>query len=461
MVQLGATEVAVANRGARPFTVVQTVWMQTVGDSGSSIAVSDSEKAVVQRRTVRTLLCSQAAGGVGLVATYIVTALLAKDMTGSKVLATIAASCLSIGAAAVSFPLARIMSARGRRIGLRTGYLIGATGAAVAVIAAITSSYLLLCLGVLGAGAGNAANLATRYAASDLAPEERRARTISIIVWATTIGSTTGSVVSGTASDIGESLGLPFRAGSYLLSALMFLAAAAIVEARLRPDPLVLSGGLGTKSATSSGKPAARESLALILANPAARLAVGAMIVSQVTMVGVMSLTPLHMDEGGHSQSLVGWMMAFHIWGMYAASPLVGSLTDRLGQYPMLYIAGALCTAGAASAALTPPEGLAGVFLGNFMIGLGWCFGVVAASSLLVSQFPLHQRVGVQGVGDLAMIASGAFAGVSSGALYTFLGYAGVNTGNAAFGALLIAGTAFTYLIVRRSGTEGPVTVAS
>ncbi len=418
---------------------------------------AETEKAAVQRNTVITLLFSQASGGVGLVATYIVTALLAKDITGSKVLATCAASCLSIGAAASSFPLARIMNTKGRRAGLRFGYLLGTAGAAVATLAAITRSFPLLCLGVLGAGVGNAANLATRYAASDLAPEHSRARTISMIVWSTTIGSTLGSVISGSASDVGESIGLPVKAGSYLLSAIMFLVAAAIVETRLRPDPLLFARSLGQLNDAAKPKANAKDSLRLIVGNPAARLAVGAMIVSQVTMVGVMSLTPLHMSEGHQTQSVIGWMMAFHIWGMYLLSPLIGTLTDRLGQYPMLYIAGALCTAGAGWAALTPNTGTIGVFMGNFLIGLGWCFGVVAGSSLLVGTFPIEQRVGVQGVGDLAMIGAGAFAGLSSGLLYTFLGYGGVNAGNAAFGALLILGTVATYLIVRRARRDVPM----
>jgi MFS family permease len=337
---------------------------------------------------------------------------------------------------------------------LRAGYLVGTAGAGIALLAAITRSYPLLCLGVLGAGAGNAANLATRYAASDLAQEERRARTISVIVWATVVGSTAGSVVSGAASDVGEAIGLPAKAGSYLLSALMFLLAAAIVEFKLRPDPLVVAGGIGrATSATGQAKPSARESLSLIWANPAARLAVAAMVVSQVTMVGVMSLTPLHMDEGGQSQGVIGLMMAFHIWGMYLFSPVVGSLTDRFGQYPMLYVSGGLCTWGAMWAAVTPPEGALGVFMGNFLIGLGWSFGVVAASSLIVAQFPIEQRLGVQGVGDLAMIGSGAIAGVSSGMLYSLFGYGGVNVGNAVFGALLILGTVWTYVVVRRQPT--------
>ncbi len=196
------------------------------------------------------------------------------------------------------------------------------------------------------------------------------------------------------------------------------------------------------------------------MANPAAKLAVGAMIVSQVTMVGVMALTPLHMNEGGQSQHVIDWMMVCHIFGMYLFSPVVGWMTDRFGQYPMLYSAGICCTAGAAWAATTPPDGRLGVFMGNFLIGLGWCFGVVAASSLLVATFPMEQRVGIQGVGDLAMIGSGALAGLTSGALYTFLGYGGVNTGNAGFGVILVVITAMTYFIIRRQqGAQMPLAV--
>ncbi|MPY95833.1 MAG: MFS transporter, partial [Acidimicrobiia bacterium] len=327
-----------------PAPVVQTVVML----GGTSVGEYDAgARAEIQKRTVRVLLASQASGGVGLVATYIVTALLAKDITDSKALATVAAASVSVGSAAGSYPLARLMSTRGRRVGLRAGYLIGAGGAGLALLAAITRSYPLLCLGVLGAGVGNAANLATRYAASDLAAEERRARTISVIVWATVVGSTVGSVLSGFASNVGESIGLPDKAGSYLVSGLMFLVAAAVVELMLRPDPLAVAGGVGKLNEDGGERAGAREALSLIWSNPAARLAVAAMVVSQVTMVGVMSLTPLHMDEGGQSQGVIGFMMAFHIWGMYLFSPLVGSLTDRFGQYPMLYLSGGLCTLGA------------------------------------------------------------------------------------------------------------------
>ena len=425
-------------------------------ERGSAYSHSDRER--IQKRTVVVLIASQAAGGFGLVATYIVSALLAKDITGSSTLATIAASCLSIGAAAVAVPMSRLMNRQGRRVGLRFGYLVGAAGSTLAVFGAILLSYPLLCLGVFGAGAGSAANLATRYAASDLAPEHRRASTISMIVWATTFGSTAGSVVSGAASDIGRTLGLPDKTGSYVFAAVMFLVAAAIVELFLRPDPLEVANDLsesrnGSRSRSNAdvSTPTARDALALIWQKPQARLAVLAMIVSQVTMVGVMALTPLHMDAGGQSQNAIGFMMGFHILGMYLFSPIIGQLTDRVGNYPMLYIAGGLCTWGAWWAAVTPPAGAVGVFMGNFLIGLGWCFGVIAASSLLVTLYPIHQRVAVQGVGDFAMIGSGALAGLTSGALYATFEYRGVNYANALFGVALVVATFLTFTGVRRA----------
>ena len=421
----------------------------------SAYSRSDTER--IQKRTIVVLIASQAAGGFGLVATYIVSALLAKDITGSATLATIAASCLSIGAAAVAVPMSKLMSSHGRRVGLRFGYLVGAGGSALAVFGAILMSYPLLCLGVFGAGAGSAANLATRYAASDLAPEHRRASTISMIVWATTFGSTAGSVVSGKASEVGRTLGLPDKTGSYVFAAVMFLVAAAIVELFLRPDPLEVANelsdsrnGARNNSAAALPTPTARDAMALIWQKPQARLAVLAMVVSQVTMVGVMALTPLHMDAGGQSQNAIGFMMGFHILGMYLFSPIIGQLTDRIGNYPMLYIAGGLCTWGAWWAAVTPPAGAVGVFMGNFLIGLGWCFGVIAASSLLVTLYPIHQRVAVQGVGDFAMIGSGALAGLSSGALYATFEYRGVNYANALFGVALVVATFLTFTRVRR-----------
>ncbi|MDE0874709.1 MAG: MFS transporter, partial [Acidimicrobiales bacterium] len=140
--------------------------------TGEQLLTGGRDIERVQRRTVQTLLASQMCGGIGLVAGYSVTALLADDITGSKTLAGLAAACLSIGAAIASFPLARMMARSGRRPGLRTGYVLAAIGAFLAVLAAITRQFLFLPFGVALIGIGNATNMATRYAAADLAKPE-------------------------------------------------------------------------------------------------------------------------------------------------------------------------------------------------------------------------------------------------------------------------------------------------
>lgn len=384
-----------------------------------------------------TLFASQICGGMGLVSGYAVTALLADDLTGSATLAGLSAACLSIGAATASFPLARIMSRSGRRPGLRLGYFVGAAGALSAVLAAVTGFFPLLPLGVAGIGVGNAANMASRYAAADLARPERRAQTIGIIVWATTIGSGLGSLVSLSVFDpLGRTISLPDYGGSFLAGALLFLVGAAVLDRGLRPDPLVLAGGVGTrreKAGLSFG-----DSLLLILANPRARLAVLGMMISQATMVGTMTLTPLHMKHGGQSTSAIGFMLFAHILGMYALSPLIGRLADRVGREPMLLVAGALCATGAAWAGMTPGDEFLGLAGGQTIVGLAWGFGIIAASGLLTESFPVSQRASIQGAGDLCMAAFGATAGIAAGAIVASRSYRDLNVAAAGLGVILI-----------------------
>ncbi|MBH30146.1 MAG: MFS transporter [Actinobacteria bacterium] len=427
--------------------------------TGEQLSTGRRDIERVQRRTVQTLLTSQICGGIGLVAGYSVTALLADDITGSKTLAGLAAASLSIGAAIASFPLARIMARSGRRPGLRTGYVLASIGAFLAVLAAITRQFLFLPFGVALVGVGSATNMATRYAAADLAKPERRASTIGLVVAATTIGSGFGSLVSLSVFDpIGRSVGLPDYAGSFLTGALLFLVAAAIVEIRLRPDPLVLAGGVGSDDRDT--RLPFRAALRLILANPKARMAVLAMMISQATMVGTMTLTPLHMNDGGQSKGAISIMLFSHILGMYVLSPLVGRLADQIGRYPMLVFSGVLCAAGALWAGFTPPEGFIGITGGQTVIGLAWCFGVIAASGLLTEAFPVEQSASVQGAGDMCMMAFGAVAGISAGAIVSYRSYLDLNLAAATLGVVLVVAVLFTVATTDRGGQRGQTVFA-
>ena len=112
----------------------------------------------------------------------------------------------------------------------------------------MTEIYIFLPLGILGVGVGNGANLAARFAAADLAPEESKASAIGNLVWASTIGSVLGpSLGLGPAKKLGDFLGAPELAGPYIVSGLLFLLAALTIRRWLRPDPLVVIGGIGAE----------------------------------------------------------------------------------------------------------------------------------------------------------------------------------------------------------------------
>ncbi|MEK9525438.1 MAG: MFS transporter, partial [Acidimicrobiaceae bacterium] len=148
-----------------------------------------AELPEIRRRTRRALISSVLPAGMGTSASFAATSLVAEDITGSDTLATFAASMISIGGAITAVPLGRYMAEHGRRPGLLRAWVIGALGAFFAFLAVVTEVYPLLLIGVLGIGTGQAANLAARYAAADLAEETNRAREIGIVVWAGSIGS--------------------------------------------------------------------------------------------------------------------------------------------------------------------------------------------------------------------------------------------------------------------------------
>lgn len=426
-----------------------------MNEENSQAGLDAAERARIQRRTIRTLLASQVCGGIGLVSSISVTVLLANDLTGSKTIAGLTAASLSVGSAAAAFPLAKLMSRSGRRPGLQTGYLIGALGTFLAAIAAVTGFYPLLPIGMLAAGAANASNLATRYAAADLAPDDRRASTIGTIVWASAIGSGFGSLLSLSVIDpAGQRLGLAEYAGAYVVGGALLLCAAAIIAIRLRPDPLVVAGGIRT--ALQPRLPFTK-SMGLILGHPQARVAVLAMALSQAVMVGVMTLTPLHMKEGHQSGTAISVMLFSHIMGMYLFSPFVGILADRVGHYPMLLGAGVLCVIGATVAGLAPQGGLFGITFGLSAIGLAWSFGIISASGLLTESLTVENRASVQGAGDLCMTACGALAGVSAGAIVSARSYADLNAGAAGVGVILIIIVVISILLRRSEPIAAPI----
>ena len=382
---------------------------------------------------------------------YSASAILGEELSGSETLGGLAAAGMTIGTALAAIPLARLMAARGRRPGMAVGYLLGMAGATACVVAAIGGWYLLLVPGMVGIGIGQTANLAARFAAADMAPEAGRA--IGTLVWGSTIGAVLGPMLAfGPAKSAARFIGFQELAGPYLLSVIMFGVAAFVVLRYLRPDPLVMSGGVGN----TAERPLLRSFIRPLVTTPAGRLAVGSMVAGHVVMVGIMTMTPLHLRSGGHALEVVGFVISLHIVGMYALSPLVGMAADRLGARTVIAAGGILLALGAASASGAEASDSRGVYLGLFLIGLGWSCGLVAGSALLVRTFDGPNRVGIQGLADLCMTASGGLAGLGSGFMVAVAGFQNLARVGVVVGLVPTVVVAIILVSGRREGRSQP-----
>jgi len=384
------------------------------------VTLSEAERAALQRRTLWVLFSGTIPAGAATSGAFAAAATLGEQLTGSDALGTLAAACMTVGGALATVPISRLSSSRGRRPALRAAWAISGVGAFVAFIAAITSTYALLLPGLIAFGAGNAGTLSARFAAADLATENQRARAIGMLVWGGTFGSVFGPLLAlGPASAAARALGLRELAGPFIMATLLFAVASLAMDRGLRPDPLVAAGGLGR----AGDRATLAESFAKLWQRPPARLAVGAMVVGQFVMAGIMVATPLHMKDGGQEIRIVGFVISVHIIGMYMFAPIVGRIVDAMGPRLTIAAGGFILLVGAELSGRTVAEDRTGIFVGLFLVGLGWSFGIIAASSLLTATFSPTERVVVQGAADLAMTAAGAAAGLLSGVVLALLGF--------------------------------------
>jgi MFS family permease len=406
----------------------------------------------VQRRTLGTLVAAQAFGGVGITIGIAVAALLAEQISGSEKLAGLAQTTQVLGAAIASFLLAHLMGRRGRRPGLVLGYLLGAAGGALAVVAGVLTSFPLMLVGTTLLGATTAANSQSRYAATDLARPDRRARSLSLVVWATTVGAVAGPNLTGLAGQAAHRLGLPRLTGPFLFGTVGMLAAALVIAALMRPDPLLvareaaLSRGAAARTGTSWSR-----ALQVVRERPGVGAGIAALALAHAVMVAVMVMTPLHMHHGGATLEVIGIVVSVHILGMYVLAPVVGWAADRFGRPLVLATGAGVLLLSLLLAGTSPAGGSLQIGLGLFLLGFGWSLCTVSASTLLTEAAPLDARTDVQGVADLTMGVVAAAAGALGGVVVGTLGYGALNV----FAAVLVTGIATAAELTRRAASGG------
>ena len=391
----------------------------------------------VQQRTVRTLVASQAVGAVGLTIGIATASLLAEDISGSEKMAGLAQTFQVLGAAAASWLLARMMAKRGRRLGLATGNLVGGVGALLCVVAGVQRSMPLLLLGSALLGSMSAANLASRYAATDLATPERRARALSVVVWSTTIGAVVGPNLTGPSATLADLLDIPELAGPFVLGAGAMVLAALVLLVFLRPDPLLVArerAEVQPPGGTSWGRVGV-----VLRERPVVVAAIIGLAAAHAVMISVMVMTPLHMHHGGAHLHVIGYVISVHVLGMFAFAPLVGWGADQLGRAPVLAMGGGTLLLALLLCGVSPEGSSWQIFVGLFLLGVGWSFSTVAASTMISDHTPLDVRTDVQGAADLVMGVTAAAAGGLAGLIVGGLGYGWLNVFSAVLASAVLA----------------------
>src|SRR5262245_18384809 len=405
-----------------------------------------SDARGLHRRTVASLVGSQIAGGIGTSSGIAVAALAAESLGGAE-LSGLGQTAAVLGSALAAVPLARLMSARGRRPGLAAGYLVAATGAVVCIVAGQRGSFWPFLAGMLLVGAATAANLQARYAATDLASDRNRARSLSIVVAATTVGVILGPNLIEPGAALAGRLGLPDLFGPYVFALAAYLIATLIVTVRLRPDPLLTARAIATAATTPGAdgpggpvwqEPAGRPDsaaergatfgvLRVIATTRCARIEVLATAVAHSSMMAVMAMTPVHLLHGGATLTVVGLVVSMHVAGMYALSPLVGWLADSIGRGSFIAAGQVLIIAATVITGAAPADGAGQVCVGLTLLGVGWSCCLVGGSSMLSESVEIGVRPAVQGVADLIMGLSAAGASALAGLVIGAWGYGVLN----------------------------------
>ncbi|MFJ2666614.1 MFS transporter [Nocardia fluminea] len=390
-----------------------------------------------QRRTLAVLVAAQIFSGAGLAAGITVGALLAQDMLGSTGLAGLPAAMFTIGSAAAAVGVGRISQRSGRRAGLALGYLTGALGSFGVVAAAVTGSLVLLFVSLIVYGAGTATSLQARYAGADLAQPAHRARAISTVLVATTVGAVVGPNLTTPMSNMAVGWGIPMLSGPFVLSGVAYLLAALVLWVMLRPDPLVLARAIAQPPSDIVDTDAPARWSAPIMAGTAV------MVVTQLVMAAVMTMTPIHMQHHGHGVGAAGFVIAVHVAGMYLPSLLSGMLVDRFGPGLIAVAAAGTLVAAGVAAALAPPSSVAALAVALGLLGVGWNLGLVAGTTMIADATPVATRARTQGTVDVGIAVAGAGGGLGSGVIVAFADYPGLAFLGAGIALLIVPALAW------------------
>lgn len=372
------------------------------------------------RRITIVLFVTQSLVSAGNIASATVNPIVGAQLGGSDYWTGVPTAVYLLGAAFAASAWGYIMDAIGRRNGILLGLFVGVIGNAMIILAIRAEAMLTLLIGMVLVGATNAAVVLARFAAGEVNPPEQRGGAISLVVWGGTFGAVFGPLLVGPTGAFVKGFGFNELAGPYLAALVLFAAVSVIVFAGLRPDPRELGkqiAELHPSTAPSGQSRPMRE----IFRQPAALIAMSAMVLGQVVMVAIMVITSRHMNQHQHGLTDIAHVIQAHTIGMYAFSVISGRLSDKWGRGPVILAGAALLLLACVTAPLSPDVLPLAVSL--FFLGLGWNFCFVGGSALLSDQLSPLERSRTQGTNDLMVGLASAAGSLGSGIVFAASSY--------------------------------------
>ena len=376
-----------------------------------------------QRKIVRVLGIAQVLNGIGVAGTVAAGSLLVSSITKSDGLSGLAQTISVLGAAVMALPLARLTQNGGRRLALTFGYSIGVIGALFAILGGANRNLFFMLLGAFMVGAASASGYQARFAAIDLATPEKRSKDLSFVVWGSTIGAVTGPNLMEPSGVFASALGLPKLVGPYFIAAFTLALSVTVIQLFLKPDPF-LTANKAVEGTATKPRESTRSALKHIKEYPIALFAIASVAIGHLAMVSIMVMTPVHMAHSDATLRIIGLVISVHVLGMYAFSPIVGSISDKFGRIRTIQIGILILIASALISGLAPHHDSFTLGIGLFLLGLGWSFTLIAGSTLLSETVSLEMRPSTQGASDLVMNLMGAGGAAIGGVIIGLFSYA-------------------------------------
>lgn len=394
----------------------------------------------VAKKNVAILVLAQAILGAQMPMIFTIGGLAGQSLASNPCFATLPISLIVGGSMLAATPVSAIMQRWGRRAGFFVGAGFGALGGLVGAYGLYLGSFPLFLLGSLLTGVYMSAHGFYRFAAADTASEAFRPKAISYVMAGGLAAAIIGPQLVKLTS---QAFVVPFL-GTYM----------AVIAVNVLGASLFLFLDIPKPPAPSQDSPRGRSRMEL-LKTPVIAVAVICAMVSYVLMNLVMTSTPLAVVGCGFTEGNAADVVTWHVLAMYVPSFFTGHLIARFGVEKIV-AAGLVILAGAGAVALQGVD-LANFFVALVLLGLGWNFGFIGATTMLAGAHDSHERGRMQGLNDLLVFGGVTMASLASGGLMNCSGGSPVDGWNAVNMAmapfLVLAGGALLWLALRPKTT--------